>query len=76
MNKVLITTAIALTLTACTTPKTTLTNEKTGQVVTCGGNTTSSWMGGAIGYHIQKGDDEECVKSYQDQGFAVTGKTE
>ena len=56
-------------LAACTTPKTILKNEETGQVAICGGNVSSSLAGGAIGYHIQKSSDAQCVSDYMEQGF-------
>jgi uncharacterized lipoprotein YajG len=56
-------------LAACTTPVTTLRNPRTGQVVTCGGNTASSLAGGAIGYSIQRSADGRCVEAYSAQGF-------
>ena len=59
----------ALLLTACTTPKTVLKNPETGQVATCGGSATGSLVGGVIGYHIQKGNDSECVSDFMGQGF-------
>ena len=59
----------ALALAGCTTPMTTLKNEKTGQVVTCGGSATGSFVGGAVGYHMQKSNDADCVKNYEKQGF-------
>lgn len=62
---------VTLILTACTTPMTVLRNTKTGQVVQCGGNVSSSMAGGAIGYHIQKGNDQECVAQYKTEGFKV-----
>lgn len=58
-------------LTACTTPGTTLKHPKTGQIVTCGGSATGSFVGGAIGYHVQKSNDADCVKTYKSQGFKV-----
>lgn len=63
-------------LAACTTPKVILKNDKTGQVTICGGNTMSSLTGGIIGYHIQKGNDAECVNDYSEQGFKVISHTE
>ncbi len=59
----------ALALTACTTPRTMLRHPGTGQVVSCGGNTSSSIVGGVIGYSIQQNSDENCVNSYRAQGF-------
>jgi hypothetical protein len=58
-----------LLLAGCTTPTYTLENPKTGQVVTCGGNVSSSLAGGAIGYHIQKTNDQKCVNTYLNEGF-------
>lgn len=58
-------------LAACATPTTTLKNEKTGQVVTCGGGTAGSIAGGMIGYNIQKSNDQDCVNNYKNQGFKV-----
>lgn len=60
-----------LILTGCTTPQTILENPKTGQVERCGGDVSSSLAGGAIGYHIQKGNDEKCVESFKSKGFVV-----
>lgn len=61
---------LCILLCACTTPQTMLESKK-GQIVSCGGNVSSSLAGGAIGYHIQKGNDEDCVKVYEAQGFKV-----
>lgn len=58
-----------IALTACTTPKTVMKNPKTGQIATCGGSSTGSFAGGAIGYHIQKGNDADCVADYTAEGF-------
>lgn len=55
-------------LTGCTTPATVL-KSRTGQVVTCGGNVSSSLAGGVIGYHIQKHNDDKCVEMHKGQGF-------
>ena len=62
--------AIAV-LGACTTPKTVYKNPRTGQVMACGGNVSSSLAGGAIGYHIQKSNDNKCRESLEDNGFVV-----
>ncbi len=56
-------------LTGCATPALTLKNDKTGQVVQCGGDATGSMMGGMIGYNVQKNNDETCAKNYEAQGF-------
>lgn len=68
--------AALVLLAACTTPMTTLKNPKTGQVATCGGSATGSWVGGAIGYHVQKDNDENCVSTYKKQGFKVIERKE
>lgn len=70
MKRIVIT-AAALALAACTTPTTTLKHPKTKQVATCGGNTSSSFAGGAIGYNMQKDADAECINTYKKQGFKV-----
>lgn len=58
-------------LCGCTTPSTVLKNPQTEQIARCGGKTSGSLAGGAIGYHIQKDSDAACVQSYKDQGFEV-----
>lgn len=58
-----------LTLTACATPVTTL--KKGDQTVTCGGSYNGAVLGGAIGYHIEKGMDQECVNKYLQEGYSV-----
>lgn len=63
--------AALLALSACTTPMTTLKHPKTKQVATCGGSATGSFVGGAIGYHMQKDNDGNCVETYKKQGFEV-----
>ena len=63
-------------LTACTTPKYILKNEKTGQVVICGGNMSSSVAGGILGYQLQKSNDAECTNDYLKQDFTLVLKTE
>lgn len=57
-------------LTACTTPRTMLRHPTTGQIVSCGGDTTSSLAGGMIGYSIQQSADSNCVAAFMAQGFA------
>lgn len=69
MRKLLL--MIPLLLCACTTPKTVLKNEKTGQVTICGGSAIGSFAGGVIGYHIQKSNDTDCVSDYTEEGFKV-----
>lgn len=60
---------LLLLLASCTTPKSVLTNPETGQVATCGGNTSGSIMLGAVGYYMQKSDDAKCEADYLEQGF-------
>ena len=60
---------LLVVLPGCTTPQTVLKNEATGQVVTCGGDTTSSWAGGYIGYSLAKDDAVRCANAYEAQGF-------
>lgn len=67
---------LPLILGACTTPKTILKNEATGQVVSCGGSATGSLVGGVIGYHIQKSNDADCTSDYIEQGFKRVKSTE
>lgn len=61
-----------LILTACATPVTTL--QKNNKSVSCGGSKTGSWTGGVIGYHVQKGYDQDCVKRYLEEGYTVTNE--
>lgn len=63
--------AMVLILSACTTPKYTMKNPKTGQVVIVGGDATPSLAGGAVGYHIQKGNDKQRVADYEREGFEL-----
>ena len=63
--------AAVTSLTACTTPATTLKHPTTGQVARCGGSATGSMVGGVLGYHIQKSNDTTCVSEYQQQGFKI-----
>lgn len=60
---------LAIFITGCTTPRTTLVNPDTGQVAVCGGSATGSMVGGVLGYHIQKSNDSDCVAEYMDMGF-------
>lgn len=61
----------ALALAGCSTPLVVLKNDKTGQIAQCGGSATGSFIGGVIGYNIQKNNDDKCVRGYMDQGFKV-----
>lgn len=63
--------SILLLLAGCTTPRTMMQNPKTGDTAACGGNTSSSLQGGAIGYHIQKQRDAECVADLEARGYKV-----
>lgn len=56
-------------LTACATPVTTM--RKGDSVVTCGGGTVGSVLGGKIGYDIQRGNDKDCVNGFATQGYVV-----
>jgi len=60
--------AILLLLTACQTPQTVLVSPH-GQVEACGGSSVGSLTGGVIGYHIQKGMDEDCVNEKLAKGW-------
>jgi hypothetical protein len=70
----IVVTAIMLALAACATPVTTLKHPKTGQVVKCGGNVSSSVAGGMVGYSIQESNDEACVKDYKKLGFKIVSE--
>lgn len=65
----IITLFAALALAGCSTPKTMLINQKTGQVESCGGSATGSMTGGVIGYHIQKSNDAKCEADLLANGF-------
>lgn len=62
---------LAVTLSACATPITTLKHPKTEQVVTCGGGMAGSIAGGMVGYSIQQDNDAACIKSYEQSGFVI-----
>lgn len=64
--------ALAIALTGCATPTTTLKNPKTGQVARCGGGMSGSMLGGMIGHNIEKDNDAKCVREYEAQGFKRT----
>jgi len=68
MKQVIAITA-CLFVAACTTPTYTLKNPKTGDVETCGGNTTASIAGGILGYHLQKDQDAKCKEILQKNGY-------
>ena len=60
-----------IALTACSTPVTKLQHPKSKKEVACGGSNAASVAGGAIGYHIQKDKDADCVSAYEKQGYKV-----
>ena len=68
--KIIVVFAAAAVLSGCATPSYILKNEK-GQVVRCGGDTSSSMVGGYIGYSVQKTADEKCVLEWKAQGFQL-----
>jgi uncharacterized protein YcfJ len=69
MKKALLIVSLLTLITACTTPSTMLKNNRTGQIVECGGTATGSLTGGIIGHSIQKSNDKKCVSRYMKQGF-------
>ena len=68
MKNALFLVALLPLVAACSTPVTTLKNKK-GETVTCGGSASGSMMGGAIGYNMQKSNDDDCVKDYTAKGY-------
>lgn len=56
-------------ISGCATPVLILKNNKTGQIVRCGGEATGSMAGGLIGYNIQKKTDRACARDYEGRGF-------
>lgn len=60
---------LSVVATGCATPVTMLKNDATGQVARCGGDTGASMAGGLIGYTIQEGSDQDCVRDFELQGF-------
>jgi hypothetical protein len=75
MKKIVLLILVSALVSACSTPKTMLKNEKTGQVVSCGGSATGSLVGGVVGYHIQKSNDASCESDYMAQGFKRVQET-
>lgn len=71
MRKLLL---ISLLLSGCSTPLTTMQNGNS--VVSCGGGTVGSLIGGLIGYHIQERNDHDCVVKYANDGYKVVTPTE
>lgn len=58
-----------LTLTACSTPVTTMRNPQTGAVATCGGGVGGSILGGVAGYNIEQSLDQKCQAQLLAGGF-------
>lgn len=69
MKKVIVFPFCAILLAGCATPITTLKNESTGQVATCGGSRAGSLSFGVVGYHAEKGKDAGCVAYYEANGY-------
>lgn len=75
MRKIILLTLAALsasTLAACSTPKTFMKHEQTGDVKYCGGDVSASLAAGFIGYGIQRLADGECVREMEKHGYKVT----
>lgn len=68
MRKILLMTLAALSLAACSTPKTFMKNES-GDVKYCGGDMSASLAAGFIGYGIQRLADGECVREMEKHGY-------
>lgn len=71
INCIAVASLVALLLAGCTTPVTVLENNRTGDVVTCGGETSGSLAGGAIGYNMQKSKADKCVGVHKAKGYHV-----
>ena len=69
--KIILMTLAALSLAACSTPKTFMKNEQTGDVKYCGGDVSASIAAGFIGYGIQRLADGECVREMEQHGYEV-----
>lgn len=63
-------------ISGCATPVLMLKNDKTGQIVRCGGEASGSMAGGLIGYNIQKKTDKACAKDFEDRGFTPIPKSQ
>lgn len=61
--------AACLTLSACSTPVTTMRNPMTGAVATCGGGVGGSILGGVAGYNIEQSLDQKCQAQLLAGGF-------
>lgn len=71
INCIAVASLVALLLSGCTTPVTVLKNNRTGDIVTCGGETSGSLAGGAIGYNMQKSKADKCVGVHKAKGYHV-----
>ncbi|MEZ0260419.1 MAG: hypothetical protein ACAH80_05375 [Alphaproteobacteria bacterium] len=71
INCIAVASLVALLLAGCTTPVTVLKNNRTGDIVTCGGETSGSLAGGAIGYNMQKSKADKCVGVHKAKGYHV-----
>lgn len=58
---------LVLALTGCATPAHVM--QHNNKVVVCGGSSAGSLMGGAIGYNIQKQNDEKCRDELKQKGY-------
>lgn len=68
MQKIIIP-ALALILSGCATPQTILHNDKTNKTEVCGGSRTGAFLGGMIGYQIEKDMDEKCAAAAKAKGY-------
>jgi hypothetical protein len=74
MKRYLALPVLCLVIAGCSTPVVLLKNPTNGQVARCGGDATGSFVGGVIGYHMQKSNDEGCVRDYEAMGFKRVGQ--
>jgi hypothetical protein len=56
-------------LAGCSTPKTMLVNDDTGETHVCGDQVSGSLLGGLAGYYIQSQSAAKCVQDFSQQGF-------
>lgn len=56
-------------LVGCSTPVTALHNPTTKHTATCGGGSAGAILGGAIGYSIQKAEDDKCIADLKARGY-------
>lgn len=66
-KKAILCTALAISVSACSTPAMLVKNPETGDVNRCGGGITTS----LIDYYMTKNKDAECVEQFKDQGYEV-----